>query len=174
MKIVICGSMTFSKSMIGIEKELVEIGHAVVIPRYTKEYAELELAEEIHSESVKNKVEHDLIRDYFNKIKNSDAILIVNKNKNKIKNYIGGNSFLEMGFAHILNKKIFLLNSIPEMIYTDEIKAMQPIVLEGDLTKLSKYKVKKKKYTMDDFKKIQFRSKDKNLSKSIDKILYKL
>ena len=150
MRIVICGSMALSKSMIGIEKELLKFGHAVIVPRYTKEYAELELVKEMHAESVKNKVEHDLIRDYFNEIKDSDAVLIVNKDKNKIKNYIGGNSFLEMGFAHILNKKIFLLNDIPEMIYTDEIEAMQPIVLNGDLTKLNKYNIKKKKYTMKD------------------------
>ena len=174
MKIVICGSMTFSKNMIDTEKELLKFGHAVVIPRYAKEYAELELVEEVHSESVKNKVENDLIRDYFNKIKNSDAILVVNKNKNNIKNYIGGNSFLEMGFAHILNKEIFLLGGIPNMIYTDEIEAMQPIVLNRDLTKLNKYKTKKKKYTMKDLWKIRFNSGDKNLSKNIDKIVYDL
>ncbi len=137
MKIVICGSMIFSRSMIDIEKELLEFGHAVVIPRHTGEYAELKLAKEVHSESVKNKVKNDLIRDYFDKIKNSDAVLVVNKDKNKVKNYIGGNSFLEMGFAYILNKKIFFLNGIQEMIYTDEIEAMQPIVLNGDLTKIS-------------------------------------
>lgn len=31
---------------------------------------------------------------------------------------------------------------------------------------------RQKKYTLEDFKKMQFRSKDKNLSKHIDKILY--
>jgi predicted RNA-binding protein with PUA domain len=62
--------------------------------------------------------------------------LIVNIDKKDICNYIGGNTFLEMGFAHILNKKIFLLNEIPEMIYTDEILAMQPIALNGDLSKI--------------------------------------
>jgi len=60
----------------------------------------------------------------------------VNYDKRGIKNYIGGNSFLEMGFAHILQKKIFLLNGIPEIIYSDEIKAMQPTVLNGDLSKI--------------------------------------
>jgi predicted RNA-binding protein with PUA domain len=60
----------------------------------------------------------------------------VNIDKGGFSNYIGGNAFLEMGFAHILNKKIFLLNEIPEMIYTDEILAMQPIVLNGDLSKI--------------------------------------
>lgn len=170
--------MAFSKSMIEMEKELLKSGHAVVIPRHTKEYAELKLAEEMHAESVKNKVEHDLIRDYFNKIKNADAILVVNFEKNKIKNYVGGNSFLEMGFAHILNKKILLLNGVPEMIYTDEIRAMQPIVLNGDLEKIntivSGRKIKRKKHTIKDLWKIRFESKDKNLSKNIDKIVYDL
>ncbi|MEA1936645.1 MAG: hypothetical protein U9N04_00855 [Patescibacteria group bacterium] len=137
MKIVICGSMTFSKDMIDIEKELLEIGYSVIIPKYTKEYAELKLAEETHSESVKNKVENDLIRDYFNKIKSCDAVLIINEKKYNTNNYIGGNSFLEMGFAHISNKKIFLFNDIPEMIYTDEIRAMQPIILNGNLKKIN-------------------------------------
>ena len=62
--------------------------------------------------------------------------MVVNVNKKGILNYIGGNSFLEMGFAHILNKPIFILNEIPEMIYTDEILAMQPVVLNGDLLKI--------------------------------------
>jgi hypothetical protein len=73
---------------------------------------------------------------YFEKIKEVDAILILNFEKRGIEGYIGGNTFLEMGFAHILNKKIFLLNEIPEMLYKDEIKAMQPIVLDGDLSKI--------------------------------------
>ena len=136
MKIVICGNMSFSKSMINMEKELLKIGHTVTIPKHTREYAELKLAEEIHTESVKNKINHDLIRDYFNEIKNADAVLVANEKKNGVEYYIGGNSFLEMGFAHILNKKIFLLNGIPKMIYTDEIEAMQPVVLNNDLSKI--------------------------------------
>ena len=128
--------MAFSKEMIDIEKKLFKIGHSVIIPRHTKEYAELKLAKEIHSESVKNKIKNDLIRDYFSKIKNCDAVLIVNEKKYDINNYIGGNSFLEMGFAHVLNKKIFILNDTPKMIYTDEIEAMKPVVINGDLNKI--------------------------------------
>lgn len=34
-------------------------------------------------------------------------------------------------------KKIFLLNSIPiGMSYADEIEAMKPVILNGDLTKI--------------------------------------
>lgn len=52
--------------------------------------------------------------------------------------YIGGNSFLEMGFAHVLNKEIFLLNKIPESLFKDELVAMQPVILGGDLSKIKK------------------------------------
>ena len=61
--------------------------------------------------------------------------MIYNNTKNKIENYIGGNTLIEMAFAHILNKKIFMHNPIPNMNYKDEIEAMQPIVINGDLTK---------------------------------------
>ena len=87
-------------------------------------------------ESTKNKIEHGLIRGYFKEIESADAVLIVNVEKKGIPSYIGGNSFLEMAFAHVLNKKIFLLNDIPDMIYTDEIEAMQPVALNGDFSKI--------------------------------------
>jgi hypothetical protein len=38
-----------------------------------------------------------------------------------------------MGFAHALGKKIYLLQGIPEVTYKDEIMAMKPIVLNGNL-----------------------------------------
>ncbi|PIP28249.1 MAG: hypothetical protein COX29_02220 [Candidatus Moranbacteria bacterium CG23_combo_of_CG06-09_8_20_14_all_35_22] len=133
MKIVICGSMIFSKEMIEIGNELTDAGHEIVLPRHSEKYAKLGISDNEIGESAKNKIESNLIQDYFEKIKNSDAILAVNYDKNGIKNYIGGNTFLEMGFAHVLNKKIYLLNPIPEMGYEDEIVAMQPIILNGDL-----------------------------------------
>ncbi|MEI8343641.1 MAG: hypothetical protein WCF93_01670 [Candidatus Moraniibacteriota bacterium] len=74
-----------------------------------------------------------MIRDYYEKIKASDAILVVNCDLNGVVGYIGGNSFLEMGFAHVLNKKIFLLNQIPETSFKDELIAMQPTILSGEL-----------------------------------------
>lgn len=41
-----------------------------------------------------------------------------------------------MGFAHVLGKKIYLLNPIPEMEYTSEILFMEPAVLNGDLERI--------------------------------------
>jgi len=125
--------MKVSVRMLEISEELLALGHEVILPRHTKEYAEMKTSDHIHNESVKNKINHDLIRDYYEKIKASDAILVVNCDLNGIENYIGGNSFLEMGFAHVLGKKIFLLNDIPNSSFKDELVAMQPIVLVGDL-----------------------------------------
>ena len=136
MKVVICGSMSASKEMVRVKEMLSNLGHNVVLPDFTEDYAQMNSLEEVLSESTRNKVEHDLIKGYYNKIKDSEAILVVNKEKKGVKGYVGGNSFLEIGFAFVLNKKIFLLNEIPDMNYKDEIEAMSPIVLNGDLKKI--------------------------------------
>lgn len=137
MKIVVCGSMTFAKEMVAAETELQRRGYEVVLPKFTREYTGMDTLEIVHNESAANKIKHGLIRYYFEEIKNGDAVLVLNNERHGVPNYIGGNSFLEMGFAHILNKKIFLLNPIPEMGYKDEIIAMQPVILDGDLNKIS-------------------------------------
>jgi len=71
-------------------------------------------------------------------MQDADALLVANFDKHGIKNYIGGNAFLEMGFAHVLNQKIYLLNPIPRMPYYEtEIVAMRPMVINGDLSKIA-------------------------------------
>lgn len=137
MKIVICGSMTFVKKMAEIGNSLKKLKHKIILPKFTEEYIKIGNLDKIHFESVKNKINHNLIKDYFNEINNADGILVINEDKNGIKNYIGGNSFLEMGFAYVLNKKIFLLNQIPKISFKDEIEAMQPIILDGNLNKIN-------------------------------------
>lgn len=72
------------------------------------------------------------------KAKESDAIIVINVDKNGIKNYIGGNTFLEMGFAYVLDKKLFLLNDIPKVNYKDEIVALKPIILNGNIELINK------------------------------------
>jgi hypothetical protein len=134
MKIVICGSMNFSKEMLSLKNELNSLGFdEVVIPHNTERYASSELREETRSESTKNKIEKDLIRVYYQEISAADAVIVANYDKSGIKNYVGGNSFLEAAFAHVLNKKLYFLFAIPEMIYADELQALQPVILNGDL-----------------------------------------
>lgn len=132
MKIAICGSMSFAKDMLEIKKELEKQKHSVITPAGTDKYVDGTR----NAETKWEKLELDVFRAYFEEIKGSDAVIILNKDKNGISNYIGGNSLIEMAFAHVLKKKIFLLNPVPRMSYSDEIEAMKPIILRGDLTKI--------------------------------------
>lgn len=120
--------MTFGKEMLKLKQELENKGHQVIVPANTKSYAD----GTINVENKLEKIQLDAIKSYFKKIKKQDAIFVINKDKNNIKNYIGGNSLIEIAFAHVLEKKIFLLNPIPKINYSDEIEAMKPIVLNGN------------------------------------------
>jgi len=60
-----------------------------------------------------------------------------------MKNYIGANTFLEMAFAYILKKPIFILNNIPEQPNTVEIEGLKPILLNGNLNALIKHNIHK-------------------------------
>lgn len=62
-----------------------------------------------HSESTENKRSGGLIRRYYDEIKEADAVLLMNVPKRGISGYIGGNAFLEYGFAHVLDKIIYLM-----------------------------------------------------------------
>ncbi|MFZ7138023.1 MAG: hypothetical protein ACOWW1_06365 [archaeon] len=128
MKIVICGSLSFADKMLAISKELKSMGHNPVLP--------VDIFEALTDSSLKNNVKHciekDIIRDHLLKIQHSDAILVLNYEKKGVPGYIGGSTLIEIGFAHFWNKKIYFLNPIPDMSYTVELKAMQPIVLNDE------------------------------------------
>jgi len=141
MKIVICSSIDFSQKLAEVKKELEKKKHEIEIPLYAKKIINGEVSmtdylkekEKNGDLELRKKSKEDLIKRHFNNIKTCDAILVLNYDKKGIKNYVGGNTFLEMGFAYVLNKKIFLLNPVPELNYKDEIEAMKPIILNGDL-----------------------------------------
>lgn len=141
MHIVICSSIDFTFEVKQVAHVLVDMGHSVEIPITCKRIIEGELTldkylseKERGGEAIQRKIKDDVIKRYYSKIKNSDAILVLNETKNGIPNYIGGNTFLEMGFAHVLDKTIFVYRDIPEMSYFDELIAMRPVILKGDVS----------------------------------------
>lgn len=143
MKIAICGSLSFADNMGKVGDYLKNNGHEVFVPFSAEkilkgEYSLSDIEEKKNNGNFSDLViENDAIRKWFEVIKKSDSILVLNYDKKGIKNYIGGNAFLEIGFAHVLNKKIFLLNPIPEISYKDEILSMRPSVLNGSLDLIS-------------------------------------
>jgi len=143
MKIAICASIYFTNKIKEVAEQLSKRGHTVELPFTSQRIINGELTlEEFLKEKKENgdgalrKIHDDLIKRYYEIIKKSDAVLVVNMDKNGIGNYIGGNTLIEMAFAHVLNKKIFLINPVPEISYKDEIIAMQPIILNGNLEKI--------------------------------------
>ena len=65
-------------------------------------------------------------------VEKCDCLLILNYSHRGYDNYIGGNSFLEMVLAFYLHKPIYLLNNIPQnMLYTEEINALEPIIVKS-------------------------------------------
>ena len=70
------------------------------------------------------------------KIKQNDALLILNFEKHGQQNYIGGATFLEIFKAFELDKKVFLMNPIPDNIFKDELIGMNPIILNKKLSKI--------------------------------------
>lgn len=143
MNIAICGSIIFYKEMIKIKNELEKLGHIVKMPYpneiktdngdilpaqvYYKKQSQKAYESWLYNEK------SQIIKNYFDIIKKFDAILITNYTKNNIENYIGTNTLIEMGVAFYLDKKIFLLNNIPEINAKEEIIAMKPIIINNDL-----------------------------------------
>lgn len=144
MKITLCGSIAFYDEMLITQKKLEALGHVVSLPPAeisgefgqkipTKEYYSIRKTTHARDGWIWEAKE-TAMREHFNKVMTSDAVLILNYSKNDIENYIGGNTLLEMGVAFHLKKAIFLLNPIPEMCYHDEILGLQPLVINGDLS----------------------------------------
>jgi len=137
MRIALTASMVFSKELVAAAEALQKQGHEIVLPADAEAYASWKKPMEAAAEGTVNKLHGDLIRGYFDEIKNCDAVLVLNYTKNGVGNYIGGNTFLEMAFAHVLNKKLFVLNPLPELSYSDELRALQPLtILDGDLARI--------------------------------------
>jgi nucleoside 2-deoxyribosyltransferase len=137
MVIAVCGSLVFHKQMREVQKQLESLGHSVFVPK------SLDLIEQqgfVKPKTVEERLaaeaKYDFIREHFKKIEKSDAVLVVNPTHHEIEGYIGGNTFLEIGIAFYLGKKIYLLNTIPKMGYELELASMHPILLRGDLSNI--------------------------------------
>lgn len=128
--------MQFHREMISAKAKLETQGLTAFVPSGVYDTSKNESYMKTDEEKITVKIEHNLIREHFAYIKKSDAILVLNYEKKGIAGYIGGNTFLEMGYAFGLEKKIYVLYPIPEMDYKTEMHAMQPVILNGDISRL--------------------------------------
>ena len=128
--------MQFHKEMASVRDQLVARGITVFVPGELDDLNKNESYMDTDEERITVKIEYDFIREHFRKIEQADAILILNYAKKGIPGYIGGNTFLEMGYAFGLGKKVYLLYSVPDMDYKTEMHAIQPVVIDGDLSRI--------------------------------------
>ena len=140
MKITICGSMKHADKMVAAYRELEKLGHEPIMHADVFGIADgtnKALIDGIVQDHAEVKKKYNFIKIWHVLIMGSDAILVCNYDKNGIKNYVGGNTLMEIGFAYTADKKIFLMNPIPtEVSYMDEIKSMVTEVIDGDLGKI--------------------------------------
>jgi len=141
MKITICGSVKFAPQLVDIYRQLEKNGHQPMMHEQMFGLANGTAAQLVDRangvEDCDIKKKYNYIKFWNGLIKSGDAILVCNFDKNGIKNYVGGNTLMEIGFAYVNDKKIFLLNSVPEEVsYKDEIKAMVDVVIDSDLSKI--------------------------------------
>ena len=121
--IILCGSMKVKNKIFEVKDILESYGFDVLLPE----------------ECIKGLDKVIASRSHFNRIISNDSyVLIVNEEKNGIKNYIGPNSLCEIACGFYYNKKTFLLNDIYEP-YKDELYAWGVIPLKGDLELLTNY-----------------------------------
>lgn len=143
MKIYVLGSNSFMKEMVEAKNRLCELGYDGWIHPHYIDLVEgrrpVHIERWLNGENAALKRENNYYKEHYKNILESDAILVVNLEKRSIKNYIGGNVLIEMGQAYVNNKKIFFFNDLPSGLpYNDEIEAMDPICLSGDLSNISK------------------------------------
>lgn len=146
MKITICGSIAFYEKMQKAKKDLKNMGHEVDIPPCElrddtgkiisiQEYYKIRKAGSDDEKWIWDRKKW-AIKKHFEKVVWSDAILVLNYEKNNIPGYVGANTLIEMGLALHLDKSIYLLNPIPEISYKEEILGMQPVIINGDLSNI--------------------------------------
>src|SRR5688572_22291897 len=107
MIITLSGSMAFADRMLQIKSELESAGHTVAAPTAN---AALQAAYDAKEDDRIITLEHDLMAEHIDRIRNCDVLLVVNEAKNGLEGYVGTNVLIELGTALALGKKIFLLN----------------------------------------------------------------
>lgn len=127
--------MSFSKEMVEYGDRFERLGITPLVAPTVKFYIEGSKSRDEYSsvETADLKKKYNVIRRHIDYIKGSNGILVLNFDRKGIQNYIGANSFLEIGYAFAFEKDIFLLNDIPDQPIKDEIMAMDPIVINGKL-----------------------------------------
>lgn len=129
--IAICGSMAHKDLWLPVIEELRAMGFSVSTPDLSEKNDWSSFSDE---EIIQEKGR--LVRRHIANIERAKVVLAMNHDKRGVENYIGSNTFLEMGVGFVLEKPIYLYNPVPKQDNYEEILALEPTVLGGDLSKI--------------------------------------
>ena len=136
MKVLIVCSTSFYDKIENIANILRKNGHEVLMPNcyddpVTNEDNQKKSDEEYFAFFKEMYIESR------EKISTIDAILVLNytkiKNGKEFHNYVGASTFLEMYEAFMQNKKIYMINDIPDGMLYDDLKGMNPTIVHDDV-----------------------------------------
>lgn len=133
--ITLCSSMAFYKDVLKIGKTLEKRGFNVLYPESALMMKERnDFSAERFKKGVTMEQRGKFMKLHFEKELKSHSILIVNKTKNGIRGYIGGNVLMEMGIAFGSNIKIYVLHRLSKnQPFKEEILGMSPVIINGKL-----------------------------------------
>jgi nucleoside 2-deoxyribosyltransferase len=144
MRVAICSSAQFARRAQEIKEELEKKGFEVLLyPQHVRVNKKTIDVCEYYAMRKNNltqellDVKKQLMDEHFEKIRISDAVLVLNFDKPRNRGYVGGNTFLEMGVAHCLGKKVFIWKKPSKHLpYFEEIMAINPKNIEENLEKI--------------------------------------
>ena len=139
MRIMICGSMTFSKEMVEAKKKLESLGHTIALPCDIDTHLQDEGFIDDLEKDYLHCVENNVMKKCMDFIAESEAVLVLNYPKNGIDGYIGTSSLMEIGLAYYLGKRIFLLHEPPHPTkarWAHEVKIIKPTVINSDFERI--------------------------------------
>lgn len=140
--IAVCASASSYDRVIPFSDELEALGYRITLPNTAARMKEAGVTNvEAVTDWTKSPLRYEgkgkLIHEHFAVIEKADAIIVLNYEKHGRANYIGPNVLMEMSTAFYLYKPIFVLNDAPDdSPLIDEILALSPIFLKGDIHKL--------------------------------------
>lgn len=132
-KIFLICSKAFYSHLPPVKEQLESMGWQVFVP-FTHDDPGAESRWRAQGPAEHARMKTEMFRRSRERIRSMDAVLTLNFEKNGVKNYIGGSTFLELYEAFMEGRKIYLWNDVPEGLLFDEISAFSPVVIHGDLS----------------------------------------
>ena len=129
--------MVFAKKQLEAKEILEKKWHITLITDDIEHYVNKPNIKLDFDEELKLSKKYDIMRVFFDKIKESEALLICNYPKKWIDWYLGTSVLMELAVAYSNNKICYLLHDIDKsQPYALEVTLIDPIILNWDLNNI--------------------------------------